>query len=640
MLWLCLMFTLLISQGCQNESEILADTNPALESYLKSGFDKTTIAEVNFDGETVIAHPSLGVLHSTTNVQETGVDESDLVKFDGQFLYVADDPAPIFHLTSDASLSTIDIAVPEESPKEPASIYIFQPNNTPDTPPVGKITLDSKVAKIIGLYVYSSKSTSRGLAVIVHQRSEEGARTEPFHNSTNQASIYLYGINDQGQAAEKGRLRFDGKVIGSRRIDNRLYFVSTYLPELNVYAVQQAGMNIEDYINTIPLKALLPKQYTGNISTGLFDARRCTIPNPDSAGKAPSLVSVVSLDLNAPALLQATCLADDVHDIYSSAKSLYLVTRPRYDWEDRSVDTGIYKYTLANKLVEYRGLGEVPGKLIYPYSFSLGERNGVLHTVSVLARSQDELREAPGSQLKHLLTAFSESDSVADKLEIVGQIPNDSRPEKIGKPGENIYSVRFIQDYAYVVTYRQIDPLYIINLKNPQDPYIEGEVELPGFSEYLHPIGEHYVLGIGYSGADRRLKLVLFNVANPDAPFVVQELVMPESRVSSPLFQDHKSMSIVKDGEDAYRFAFPVQYSYQQGQDLLLYSLDLSVDKPIKYDGQIVYQYQQNCFPYQLAENKVQRSIIQEQNIHYIHDGKIISAFWDFPEFNNGMCSP
>lgn len=99
-------------------------------------------------------------------------------------------------------------------------------------------------------------------------------------------------------------------------------------------------------------------------------------------------------------------------------------------------------------------------------------------------------------------------------------------------------------------------------------------------------------------------------------------------------------MSIVKDGEDAYRFAFPVQYSYQQGQDLLLYSLDLSVDKPIKYDGQIVYQYQQNCFPYQLAENKVQRSIIQEQNIHYIHDGKIISAFWDFPEFNNGMCSP
>ena len=82
-------------------------------------------------------------------------------------------------------------------------------------------------------------------------------------------------------------------------------------------------------------------------------------------------------------------------------------------------------------------------------------------------------------------------------LEIIGRLPSDARPEEIGKPNESLFAVRFAGDRAYAVTFRQIDPLYVIDLSTPTDPRIAGALLLPGFSEFLHPVTDALLLGLG-----------------------------------------------------------------------------------------------------------------------------------------------
>ena len=125
---------------------------------------------------------------------------------------------------------------------------------------------------------------------------------------------------------------------------------------------------------------------------------------------------------------------------------------------------------------------------------------------------------------RNRLASESEIDdpSVEPHLEIVSQLPNDQEPAPIGKPGEALHGVRFMGSRVYVVTFKKIDPLYIIDVATPEQPYIAGEVEIPGFSDYLHPIGENLLLGVGKDAFDmgsfawyQGIKLELFDVSDP-----------------------------------------------------------------------------------------------------------------------------
>ena len=108
-------------------------------------------------------------------------------------------------------------------------------------------------------------------------------------------------------------------------------------------------------------------------------------------------------------------------------------------------------------------------------------------------------------------------NAVEPRLDVIAQLPNSQRPEAIGKPNEDLYGVRFIADRAYLVTFERTDPLYVLDLSNPRDPLIAGALEVTGFSNFLHPVTDNLLLGLGQSGAGFT-KLELFDVtdlANP-----------------------------------------------------------------------------------------------------------------------------
>jgi len=158
-------------------------------------------------------------------------------------------------------------------------------------------------------------------------------------------------------------------------------------------------------------------------------------------------------------------------------------------------------------------------------------------------------------------------------LRTLSTLPNDDRPEPIGKPGENLYASRFIGDRAYLVTFRVTDPLYVLDVGNPHDPFIVGELELPGYSDYLHPVNDGLLIGLGKDAipattngwGDGRgawyqgVKLALFDVSNPSEPQVADSRIIGKRGTESPaLYQPHSFAYLPKSDNANARIAFPL----------------------------------------------------------------------------------
>ncbi len=168
---------------------------------------------------------------------------------------------------------------------------------------------------------------------------------------------------------------------------------------------------------------------------------------------------------------------------------------------DQRALTVIHKFALAHGSVSYRGTGSVDGHLGWDpqrKSYRLSEHNGDLRVLSFTGsfgwfNLQDAQTVAP-SPAK--LTALRERSS-DQTLQAVASLPNAARPAHIGKTGEQVYAVRFLGDRAYVVTFRRTDPLYVLDLSKPTDPKTVGELEVAGFSDYLFPLPNNLLLGVG-----------------------------------------------------------------------------------------------------------------------------------------------
>jgi uncharacterized secreted protein with C-terminal beta-propeller domain len=157
--------------------------------------------------------------------------------------------------------------------------------------------------------------------------------------------------------------------------------------------------------------------------------------------------------------------------------------------------TQIVKVSLDLKPV---ATGDIPGRLLN--QFSMDEYNGYLRVATTVRDTND-------------LYVLDERLKIAGKIEDYGE-------------NERIYAVRFIGDKGYIVTFKQTDPLFVVDLSNPQNPEIKGELKIPGFSSYLHPISEDLILGIGKEGAN--VKVSLFDVSDPSDPKEVDKYILKE----------------------------------------------------------------------------------------------------------------
>jgi uncharacterized secreted protein with C-terminal beta-propeller domain len=231
----------------------------------------------------------------------------------------------------------------------------------------------------------------------------------------------------------------------------------------------------------------------------------------------------------------------------------------------------IHRFELRERGADYRGSGSVAGYLLSQWSMS--EHDGFLRVAST-----DTPAWRGGPDTESMVTVL---DTRGEELRTVGLVDGLGR-------GERIYSVRFLGDRGYVVTFRQIDPLYIIDLSDPTSPTVRGELKIPGYSSYLHPIGPATLLGVGQDadldGRVRGLQASLFDVSDPRDPARIDRLTMPGGQ-SEVEWDHHAFMHDPSSGLTVFPFQ---RWSEGDGSTTPTGALVLTVDdRGIRATGEI-----------------------------------------------------
>ena len=438
-------------------------------------------------GATVTAAPVEGVDFSGTNVQEAGVDEADIVKTDGRRIYTV----------SAGQLVVVDAA---------------------SRSTVGTVT----VAEGWGRELFIDGDS---LLLITHSTSDAPDRSE-----TVLQSIDVSG----GTPRIAQTLNVQGNYISARSVGGTARVILRYDPQWSFPFVYPQNESAEDVAETANRAAVLNStldDWLPHYTVGSADSSTGSRLTSCSDVHAPSVFSgfgmttVVSVPISGdfdPSESTAVMAPGDT--VYASTGSLYVATTRWVDsdtfddddawqqaWQQRR--TSIHRFDISVAEADYRASGEVEG--VIHNQFSLSEHNGYLRVVTTVGGPWGEDSD---SQVRVLSTD-------GDVLVEVGSVGDIGR-------GEQVQSVRFVGDVGYVVTFRQIDPFYTIDLSDPTNPRILGELKIPGFSSYLHPISDTMVLGVGSDAdPDGRVtgaKVSLFDVSDLADPREVAVWAAPD----------------------------------------------------------------------------------------------------------------
>lgn len=511
-----------------------------------------------------------GAARSSTLTQESGVDEADLLKTDGTHL---------------VSLAPFDSGqrVRLQSHRRAADGSLT-PRGTLELPPG-----DGQSTSAVGLV---ASDDLRALAVLTHDwRSVPwdqscaggcpGAAVLPF------PPFYMLGsVGVQRVVLEDGvplagtRVSLDGQLVDSRRIGERLYVVTRHRPRLPIDALPTnapAALR-EAVIAALRAEDLLPRlRVNGGAAEPLVRETECWL-QPGNASLAVEFTTITVFDLASPTLARTSrCFAGGSEAVYMSTTSLVVATtRWAYAGNARGLffpadmRTDLHKFALVGAGVAYRGSADVPGHLGWNTerkSYRLSEHEGVLRVLTFTGSSgwlfeSDAGNPQAGPPSPATLTLLREAGDGEAKLQVVATLPNARRPAALGKPGEQVYAVRFVGARGYLVTFRQIDPLYVLDLADPADPKIAGELELPGFSDWLIPLSDRLLFGVGRdvdaaTGRRGGVKVALLDVSNAAAPRQIASQVMGDTFAQAGLEASRHGLNLLQQG-NVTRLAMPL----------------------------------------------------------------------------------
>lgn len=408
-----------------------------------------------------------------TNVQETGVDEPDTVKTDGTLVVRVQGSDLVVH---DASGSKV---------VERSTIRLPRLEDP-------EILLAGSTVVAIGKDSTSPRDEMSG--------ERRGSR------------VITVSIDDEGKAEIESTVTYESRVISARQHGSTVRLVlAAGLPDLGF--VQPDGNKLTEHsalvANRLAVKAStisdwLPTYDSGSGSEQLLDCTNVAVPHR-SAGL--DTVSVVGFDAEDPAEPRAIGLAGATTIAYESADHLYLADAPA-GWGCRmcgpvmrgdvaapargSGTTHLYDFELDGLDASHVASGEVEGTIADRWS---------------LDEADDVLRVAVGPSIEtgnfNSVVTFKRE---GDELTEIGRVDGLGR-------NEELKGVRWFDDLAVVVTFRQVDPLYTIDLTDPAKPRLLGKLKIPGYSDYLHPLGEDEMLGIGFDGVSGA-QIALFDTSN------------------------------------------------------------------------------------------------------------------------------
>lgn len=435
---------------------------------------------------------------SGTNVHEAGVDEPDLVKTDGRRIVTV----------SRGVLSVVD----------PASRRV-----------TGRLALDPDAERFSGDEGSLLLHGDRALVLLHAGRTVKGpvpdGQTRP--GATPQARLALVDL--AGPPRVVGEYRMDGLLVDARQSGGTARVVIRSAPRLDFpypsgrrtdaqrIAANRAVIDkatLDDWLPRYEIRDSVRTVGTGRVG--------CDRVNRPAGFSGASMVTVLSFDLGAAALGAGdpvTVVADG-DTVYSNGARLYVANDHRWRmWRGgpsgaRDTSTEIYQFDTAAGTPRFVAAGSVPGWLINQYALS--EWDGHLR---VATTTGDTWGRGTSSQSGvYVLRADGAT------LKRVGAVTG------LGK-GERIFAVRFVGGTGYVVTFRQTDPLYGVDLRDPAAPRVTGELKINGYSAYLHPAGDGRLIGVGQDATDRGrvtgTQVSLFDVADPARPARIAQHHVP-----------------------------------------------------------------------------------------------------------------
>ena len=555
-----------------------------------------------------------GVDYSTTTVQEEGVDEADFVKTDGRWLYllrggalvivdavpaetmkivsttpiggsplemfVDGDRAVVF--SSHGSYDVAEAARPDpQGPKawnDRLRLTVIDVTDREAPVVLREVLLEGSYlsARLTGGAVHAVLRTYVGLAtqsyggVAVDVAGGAGGGTSGSGGATTGGGVDTSGpvsgggVADAGAAVEPdepgavdpgeptepgeptdpGDDRDGGTVFedtGGAADD-----VPTWKEQLaEAKAAALAEVDALTMTDLVPLRWEVTRSDDGTEILGAAEPiTDCGDFWRPSLAYGPSLVSVVTLRLDDPANDGVISVFGNGDTVYASPGRLYLAADIYNGWygamPDKAEDwqqTAIHVFDLAYAVdrAVYLGSGKVPGRVLN--QFSLSEYEGDLR----VATTKDLWTQGPDASESRVTVLGLQGGALVEKGSVGG----------LGK-GERIYAARFLGPKGFVVTFKQTDPLYTLDLSDPTAPAVVGELKIPGFSTYIHPFGEDHLLTIGRDTFDNGqwvqvggVQLTIFDVSDLAAPTQAWKEVLGEGGTQSDALYDHKAFTFL-----------------------------------------------------------------------------------------------
>jgi len=589
---------------------------------------------------------------TTSYSLEPNVDEHDYVKYDGEYLYIA----PSRSLNCCFVLnSPIEIFSSEGSSVDPEkSIRIMSTDpSTAGIAQVGSIPLEDENT-IEGLYLNNDK-----LALINSSGwwGRWGSSFETLDSWVEQSvGFKVYNSTNTESPEKLWEMEVEGGFVSSRKVGNKVHLVVRHTPKIEglKYFVSDSttALNNEQLIDALTFEEILPKFKINGVEREVLQADSCYVTDfnhelaPANTG-SPILTIILAIDIEDPSIVSAVCYNESTNGIYVSENSIYL-TQGEYT-DDNEPKTLVHKFSIGSSIM-YGGSGKIDGYISGGSNrdFRINEHEGFLRLVTTnLERFTVATNTYPFSAVR---SVFDHSLFILKKttgelnLETIASLPNARQPEPIGKPDEDLYGVRFLGDRLYLVTYRSIDPLYVLDLSDHYNPLITGELEVKGFSDFLHPVNEDLLLGLG-TDANGLVKLELFNVENLNDPFSLDSVLIGQGADwnYSEARYNRKAFTYLNYSTKLDKFTVPVSSSF--------------------YDNETGYRTEENLYLFEILDKNfpssssinsvgaisspnnpnngywsanISRSILHNDAVYFIVDGYVWSALWSAPQNQSG----
>lgn len=601
---------------------------------------------------------------SSTITQEEGVDEGDRIKYDGEFMYIANHE--YYQRQTFA----------QEAPIPQTSVRILQRDLQGEISELSKTLVNKEASSINSLYLNEDKLAvlSENYQVSIYSGPDTlSIASDAFFPMEQNFNLSLLDVADQTDPAITVSYTMDGAIIDSRRVDDVLYIVSSFSPYIAELPYAETETEKLDNYKTIFLSNIsnfLPQliDKEGN-SRNLVEPENCFLPTETTKKDGfNGIVTLTTIDLKQPDSISSICINTQVSGLYATPTSVYLYGTDYQYTDNQTVETSIiHKFSIAGQDINYIASGKLDGRFNWQLSnLRFSEKGDDLRVVTTKGNRWNGY--------DHYVNVLN---PVGNKLTLVAQLPNDTYPEKIGKLNdagivqEDIKAVRFFEEKAFIVTFLNTDPLYVIDMIDNEQLKITGALEIPGYSSYLHPISDSLLVGIGQNVDPNRLflaegdginsdgitpiiegaKISLFDVSNMNDPIEIKSIVYENGY--TPVEFDYHALTYLKTEDNTHRFGLPVERWLSEsvvdgvtGQEFNIWMPDNSlelievtgsdVDATLLKIGSVKLIKTMDTSENHYFSGWDDRAIFHDDDIYYLHGNSIWKSFWQAPELTTG----